>query len=243
MITTYLAGYIESDVQGAVNWRVNILKKLDDFLQCRIMFSDDDYKEYRLWFIDGGEWYCNINSIDNLDDVTDFETNYVDNINRSTTSRSLQGVLNIRPRPVSGILYNNFIYFTTGVSDSLDFGEDNWWSLDVSTPGITKLRMTPSFDYEMDGGIIMFLGEPPIIEVKAKIWLAPDIPYEYGGQVAFIKNKKFCISNERYEIKTSPKYVKYLSDMPPANVCELYVTHGVDDNIKMEFLLNMYKNT
>ena len=212
--------------------------------QYKLLEENGTYKNYFLFAFDSFfQLFCYINTDDHSDDVATFETaisieNWNDQIMEIDT---YTGALKIKPRPVSGTLYDRFIYLTTGTSTGFDAGGVDWWTIDVSTPGMTKIKMSPQFHYDIDGGQVTLIGTVPTNDIKVMIWMAPQIPFEAGGQIPFIENKKFIFDNEQYKIETTSKHISYIPAVPQANECEVIFTHHPDDRINFELMLNIFR--
>ena len=115
------------------------------------------------------------------------------------------------------------------------------WSIDVSTPGKTKIKASPAFGYYIDGGGVSLIGSVPYSPCFFNIVLAPDIPANMGGSVMMIHNKRLCFVDEKFTIETSPKYVKYIPQMPSANQLLIDITHSQTDTIDMEFYVRFFR--
>jgi len=216
--------------------------------------TENSDKYYEIFVTDGNLRYeCHLNSIDTSTGLIDFETNYKDTSNQTIAPIEPEtGIPKTKPRPVEGTLAMTFIYFTTGDTDSLDYGEDTGENVTITTStgtthlgtstGVTEITITPSFSYYLDGGGIQLIsssaGEFPI---EVYVIMAPNIPPAYGGNWTFVKHKRLWYQNQHYEIEAPPKYVKYYSENPYANQVRLRVLHDKDINAELEFYVRTFK--
>jgi len=156
-----------------------------------------------------------------------------------------EGLLKVNPKLLKGRLYPQFSYFKTGVSDSLRVGSivSDFWNLDVSESGITKVSFMPTFSYDILGGGFTLIGSKPTNVTYMEFILAPQIPVEYGGNVYFVPYKEVIKDNEHYYTQAQfSKYIQYNSQVPTANECRLVVNHHADEQIEFEFELHIYRN-
>lgn len=201
---------------------------------------DGSDKVYNLFAYDGQtKFECSINDADHLTEVTDFETNYKSNANKPIDQRESEtGLVKTKPRPVEGTLQTYIVYFTTSDINSLDAGNhQNYWSISYdSNNGITKIKVSPTYSYYIDGGYLKILQTPPTIKPKASMYLAPNTPYQWE----FVGNKKFNYEYDFFLLEVPPKYVKYYEAVPSLNVAELQITHNPGDQINFEYYIKIY---
>lgn len=197
---------------------------------------------YKIWAYDDSQYfYCKINTIDNTNDIIDFEENFKDDANKKLLSKeSATNWLKVRSRKASGDIYLNWIYFTTGDENSFDNGGDGDYTI-LATSTKTIIDFNPSYDYELEGGMIRTIGDITSNSIKASLVFAPDIPKEMGGSECPINNVKFDNEKKYYEMRTDVKLIKYRSDVPIANKARLELTHSVEDSINFEFCLYIFR--
>jgi hypothetical protein len=203
---------------------------------------NDIYKVYRIFAQEGNIFYFTvIDELSSQSDITDWESNYLSNSNKAIDAREPEtGLIKFKPRPVEATLMMQHVYFTTGNAQSLD-APDNTWSIDCTTPGVTKVTATPPFPYYIDGGGITLIGSLPTTPLKGQFIMAPNIPAQYGGSVVLVDNLKMIFDNQRFVIDVPPKYVKYYQENPYANQAQLHITHGESEQVNMEFMARFYK--
>lgn len=178
----------------------------------------------------------------NETEAVEYEAFYKMHANQSLDKREPEtGLPKTKPRPVEGTLDMNFVYFVTGNPNSLDQGSDTCWTLDTRTAGLSKLRMTLSSGYYIDGGGIKIIAGETTSPLICALVLAPDIPSALGGNVRFVRNKKLFSTGDSTILEVPPKYVKYYTNAPAASVCELQIVHAVDDAVLIEFFLKVYR--
>lgn len=201
------------------------------------MINDDNY--YTLRAYDGPEKYtCDITGAD----LIDFETNYKSNSNLPIDVREkYTGLVQVKPRPVEATLFCEFVYFTTGDPDSLD-APNEFWYIDTSVPGITKVGAVPNFNYYVDGGGYTLIGAKPAgFNVKMTFRMAPQIPAQYGGNIYLVNGKKLLKDNDTFILEVPPKFVKYYSENPYASEIQLLIEHGTSDALSFELYVRFYK--
>jgi len=199
---------------------------------------NQDIPSYYLFVYDGPQIYEE--DIQDSDSVTHFETNYKSSWNKPIEKREPgTGLIQYKPRPVEATLYAQFIYFTTGVADSLDAPNDSWY-IDVSTPGLTKVGARPPYNYYIDGGGYQLIGNMDG-NSRIKFIMAPNIPEQYGGNVYLIQNKKIVRNDDSFVLEVPPKFVKYYPENPYANEIQIYIEHDEHSRMQIEFYARFYK--
>ena len=199
-------------------------------------------KYYILTCYDGPiRFECKINTLDNADDVTHFETNYKDYCNDAIVKRDPTTKAPLYKRgDVSKHLFANYSYFTTYDANSLDAANSDY---DIALTGdtVTTVIYNPEASYWMEGGSIQLVTPSPTCSCKTVLTLAPDIPVESGGSVVLINNKKFDANLKTFEIEGYPQYVEYNSEAPLANKLELKITHDAECSLDFEICLKCFK--
>lgn len=147
--------------------------------------------------------------------------------------------------PFDGPLYQTFCRFKTGKGSadaSWKNGGDAHWSIDVATSGLTKVRFSPNYSFQIDGAGFRLRGALPSNElVFSKVVLAPGIPEAYGGSYVFIRNFEVTKADDEYERITAPKFIAYNADSPSANAIEFEITHDPADFTPLMVFLSIYK--
>lgn len=159
----------------------------------------------------------------------------------SNTSR-----IPMRPIPFDGPLYQTFCRFTTGKDDADPSwlpGGESAWSIDASTPGITKVKFQPAYSYQIDGAGFRLRGNLPTNPVVfSKVTLAPGIPAPVGSYV-FIRNFEVTKNHDEYERITAPKFIGHIPAYPSANAIEFEITHDPGDFVPLMVFLSTYTVT
>lgn len=154
--------------------------------------------------------------------------------------------LTVKDSTFSGPLYLTFCRFKTGLGGgdpSFKHGGETLWSIDVSTPGLTIVKFSPNFDYQIDGAGFRLRGPKPVNEtVFSRVILAPSIPAEYGGSYPFIRNFEISKDYDEYERITAPKYIKYYGAPGPSEIA-FEITHDPADFVPLMVFLSIYKVT
>lgn len=150
----------------------------------------------------------------------------------------ITGKLKIKDEPFNGPLYVPFCRFKTGLNDATFKAPEsnNFWSIDVSLPGITKVSFTPTYNYQIDGVGFRSLGTISGDVIMKKVVLAPDLsPY------IFMENK-IVLSNDKDQRFTSPKYIKYYGPGPYllANRIQFVFEHSESENAHIELFVSIY---
>ena len=220
----------------------------DDFivlLNSKHMTATLQYKElddgYLLFFEDANVLsYCRLNNIDHADEIQDFETNYkIGSNSKIATVESSTNWLKTRSRKASGDIYLNWVYFDTSTTTGFDNGGDTDYSIIVDGNN-TYIDFNPSYNYEIEGGIIRLIGDLTGNSIKFKWVFAPDIPVEYGGSYVPVNNIKFDNEKKFYEMKSDVKLMKE-DGMDVANKIRLHVEHGENETVSVEYCLFIFK--
>jgi hypothetical protein len=150
----------------------------------------------------------------------------------------------------NGPLYVPFCNFTTGKGSSdptwsppPSNSTNNFWSIDVTTAGLTKVTFAPNFNYQCDGlGYRVFgtISNPTFVK---QVILNPQIPANQGGNYVFAEGHRL-ITNDAYQRFTDPKFVPKSvvigGNTIPTNVLQFVVSHDPGDNISMEVFTSVY---
>ncbi|MEO0075012.1 MAG: hypothetical protein ABIK31_02755 [candidate division WOR-3 bacterium] len=148
-----------------------------------------------------------------------------------------------KDEPFNGPLYISCIRFRTGL-DSLDSSwkppvtNPSHWSIDVSQPGLTIVKYSPDFNYQIDGcGFKSLDYSVPSGElVFRKIAIASGTPYEHS----FIENYQITKIAEQYERITSPKFIKYYPQNPNLNTIFFEIEHFPEVNFSLQIWVSTY---
>lgn len=148
------------------------------------------------------------------------------------------GKMTTKDEPYNGPLYMPFVRFKTGLDDSSFKAPEsnNFWSIDVSMPGITKVSFAPSYNYQIDGVGFRALGTINNDVIMKKVVLAPDLaPY------IFMENR-ILLTGDNDRRFTSPKYVKYYGPGPYllANKIQFVFEHAELEHADIELFLSIY---
>lgn len=162
-----------------------------------------------------------------------------------TVENSVDLKIPTKDMPFDGSLYQTFCRFKTGKGSgdaSWKNGGDSHWSIDVATSGLTKVRFSPNYSYQIDGAGFRLRGALPSNEIVfSKVVLAPGIPEAYGGSYVFIRNFEVTKADDEYERITAPKFIAYNAGAASANAIEFEITHDPADFIPLMVFLSIYK--
>jgi hypothetical protein len=151
----------------------------------------------------------------------------------------------------NGPLYVPSCNFTTGYgSDHASWkppqsnSSNNFWSIDVSTSGITKVTFAPNYNYQADGLGYRIHSEITTDAFVNKVILNPHIPSSYGGSYIFAEGKRL-VSYGEFERYTDPKYIPKERTVPgigtvPTNVLQFVIAHEAVEHISMEVFASVY---
>jgi len=200
-------------------------------------------KDYSLYAYDENIKYkCNINNVHNVTDVADFEDNYKDISNKPVKKVDDYSRIPIfRPLQVDANIALNYLYFTTGNTNSFDTGGNTLWTMSTPNTTTTKLRFAPNFVYYLEGGYLKMESEPTA-PMKVDVILAPDVSQENGGSWPFIKNKKLCGTTCSLDVSVnvSPKHIEYYPELPGLSFIDIIITHAENESVDFEALLLVY---
>jgi hypothetical protein len=145
----------------------------------------------------------------------------------------------VRPVIATGNMLWAPVYFNLGTA-SIDAADPTWWTISCPDTTHTILTFHPQFSFYIEGGKLDFWEAPETFGIiKANVVVAPDIPEQYGGNVAFAKNQKIKPGKE-FELYSSAAFLAYNEEMPTNNV-RLTIVHEATDNHEMEFVLKIHR--
>jgi hypothetical protein len=121
---------------------------------------------------------------------------------------------------------------------------NGFWTIDVSTPGITKVTFAPSYNYQADGLGYHVHGAVTNPAYIQEVVLNPHIPAIYGGSYVFAEGKKLT-DNGAFERYTDPKYIPKQATIPgvgtvATNVLQFVIEHDPSEHISMEVMASVY---
>lgn len=157
----------------------------------------------------------------------------------------------MQDQPYNGPLYVPNCNFKTG-KDSSDLSwkppasnlTNNFWSIDISTSGITKITFAPNYNYQVDGLGYRTFGTIANDAFIQKIVLNPHIPAQYGGSYSFTEGRRL-IANDSFYRYTAPKFVPKQATIPgvgvvATNILQFIISHDPEENISMEVMASIY---
>lgn len=201
--------------------------------------GDDIY--YKLLSPDPPLLYmCNINSIDNEEAITDYETNFKNkSIIKFNNYEELSGNQKVYTRFVEGTLQRNHVRFKTGNINSLKCGNLSEYSISY-LDGITCVDFSPSYGYWITGGYMRVCGGiSENKEIICNVLFAPDTPYEW----VFVRNIIFTYNDFQL------KHYNWIEDSPAKNVkfysqstsrVRLEIIHDPNDEVEIEYYIKTY---
>lgn len=156
------------------------------------------------------------------------------------------GNILVREKRYLGSLSILCVRFTTG----MDTKSDSWqpprnsqeWSIDVSKLGLTIIRFSPKYSYQIDG--FGFRGMSSKFDfsnniVIRRVVLSPYTVYEHS----FLENYKLRDGFDSFERLSYPKFVKFTSDNPDVSVLQFDIEHDPDLKFPMQLWISIYKPT
>lgn len=199
-------------------------------------------------------------------DLTDFETNYKVNGNKSFSDIDGTPLQRVKASKKGWSFWAVPIELTTSTLGGSVYCKD---SADTNIPGITckiydendaeittagllnanlntcvktVMDFEPAFDYEMIGGVLRINSNP---SQDVRLWIvgAPDIPVQYGGSKEFASgvNLKFLAPDSAFEIDGRvTKYVTYNNQTHQGKLRAI-IKHPAGLNLNIQIIIHTYK--
>jgi len=250
-----------------IEW--SVFKGIIDSKTLSIQYTEDS-RFYYLSLFDGPQILeCELDkNPSDATDLTDFETNYKANGNKSLWQYDTDGAQIVRTKAAKKgwSFWALPIEITTSAIGASVYAKDstgtdipgitgkiyNSSNVEITVPGLldvnlgtctkTVVDFEPAFDYELIGGALSINSNPA---VDARVWIigAPDIPAIYGGSREFASgiNLKFLAPDSRFEIDGRvTKYVPYNATTHSGKL-RIIVKHPAGTTINMQIIIHTYR--
>jgi len=198
-------------------------------------------KFYTLMGANGIHYFeCEINSIDDGNDIVDYETYYFSNANKITEpyDKNLDAQ-KTRVVPLDGTIHWAPIFFQLG-SETFEAGNTlgNIWEINYDDQeNTTTIMFKPQWSYYIENGQITMLDNLPTnSDVLMYSFISPYTPYQWP----FVDREKFTEDKQKMVIGSHPMYVGYYSDVPLLNQIQLIFVHHPNDNPKLKLVFKIH---